>query len=72
MKNFILFLAVVCGAMSFVLLTVAKEGTSGPGWAMQMCKTTGSLCHNPQYLAFVAAAFAALWIVMIFVSAIRD
>jgi hypothetical protein len=29
-------------------------------------------CENPQQMAYVAAAFGGLWIVMKFVAALRD
>jgi hypothetical protein len=41
-------------------------------WAGQICRSAGALCHNPQLLAFAAAGLLALWLLMIFVSAIRD
>jgi hypothetical protein len=72
MKNFILFVAILCGGTSVLLFTVGKEALRGPSWAGQMCKAAGSLCHNPQLLAFAAAGLAALWLVILFVSAIRD
>ena len=70
MKSFILFLAFVCGGVSFLLYT-DKQFVSGV-WAGQICRNAGSLCHNPQLLAFTAAGLLALWLLMIFVSAIRD
>jgi hypothetical protein len=70
MKSFVLFLAFVCGAVSFLLYT-DKQFVSGV-WAGQICRSAGSLCHNPQLLAFAAAGLLGLWLLMIFVSAIRD
>jgi hypothetical protein len=55
-----------------LFFTAAKEAADGPSWASDVCKAAGSLCHSPQQLAFVAAGLAALWIVAMFVSAIRD
>jgi hypothetical protein len=72
MKNFILFLAIVCGGASFLFFTAAKQAADGPNWASQMCKAASSLCHSPQLLAFTAAGLGALWLVTILLSAIRD
>jgi hypothetical protein len=72
MKSFILFLALVCGGVSFLLYT-DNQFVSG-NWAGQICRSAGALCHNPQLLAFAfaAAGLLALWLLTIFVSAIRD
>jgi hypothetical protein len=72
MKNFFLFLAIVCGGVSALLFIAAENAARGTNWASQVCKTAGSFCHSPQQLAFAAAGLGALWVVMIFVSAIRD
>jgi hypothetical protein len=70
MKSFVLLLTLVFGAVSFFLYT-DKQFVSG-GWTGQICRSAGSLCYNPQLLAFAAAGLLALWLLMIFVSAIRD
>ena len=70
MKALTLFLALVCGAASFLLYT-DRQFISG-GWAGQLCKSAGSLCHEPQQLASAAAGLLALWFLMVFVSAIRN
>jgi hypothetical protein len=70
MKSFILFLALVCGGVNFVLYT-DRQFISG-SWAGQICRSAGSLCHNPQLLAFGAGGLLALWLPMVFLSAIRD
>jgi hypothetical protein len=72
MRNFILFVAIVCGGASFLFFTAAKEVSDGPNWASQVCTAASALCHSPQLLAFAAAALAALWVLTMFVSAIRD
>ena len=74
MKNFILFLAIVCGGVSVTFYTAAKEVANGPNWASNLCSASRSLslCQNPRQLALGAAGLAALWLVMAFVSAIRD
>jgi hypothetical protein len=74
MKNFILFLAIVCGGVSVTFYTAAKEAADGPNWASNLCSASHSfsLCQNPQQLVIAAAGLAALWLVMVFVSAIRN
>jgi hypothetical protein len=72
MKNFILFVAMVCGGASFLFYTAAREAPDGSSWAIQVCRAANSLCQSPQLLAFTAAALIALWVVAMFVSAIRD
>jgi hypothetical protein len=74
MKNFILFLAIVCGGVSVTFYTAAKEVANGPNWASNLCSASRalSLCQNPRQLAIAAVGLAALWLVMAFVSAIRD
>jgi hypothetical protein len=71
-KNFILFLAIVCGGVSFLFFTAAKEAADGPNWASQVCKVAVTLCYNPRQLALAAVGLGALWLVVMFVSAIRD
>jgi hypothetical protein len=70
MKALTLFLALVCGAVS-CLLYADSQFVRG-GWAAQLCKSAGSLCHEPQELAFVAIGLFAFWLLMVFVTAIRD
>jgi len=57
---------------AFCFFTAAKEAADGPNWASDVCKAAGSLGYRPQQLAFVAAGLAGLWIVAMFVPAIRD
>jgi hypothetical protein len=74
MKNFILFIAIVCGGVCVMFYAAAKEASNGPNWASNLCSASRplSLCQNPRQLAFAAVGLAALWLVMAFVSAIRD
>jgi hypothetical protein len=67
MANFILLLAIICAAASFVLFTA-----DGTGWVNDMCSTARSLCHSPQQVAYAAVGLAGLWIVLRIVSAVRD
>jgi hypothetical protein len=72
MKSFFLFLAIVSAGAYVVLLTAAKEAADGPNWASALCKTAQPLCHMPQQLLYACAGLAALWMVAVFVSAIRN
>jgi hypothetical protein len=74
MRNFILFLAIVCGGMTVMFYTAAKEAADGPNWASKLCSASRSfsLCQDPRQLAFVAAGLVALWLLIMFVSAIRN
>jgi hypothetical protein len=72
MKNFILVLAIVCAGAYVVFLSAAKEAADGPSWASDVCKSAQSLCHTPQQCLYVAAGLAALWLIAVFVSAIRN
>jgi hypothetical protein len=69
--NFLLFLAILCSG-SWFLLSNAGELTNEARWANSMCSAAGSLCSNPQPLAWAALGIAVLWLVIKFVSAVRD
>ena len=69
--NFLLFLAILCSG-SWFLLSNAGELTNEARWANSVCSAAGSLCSNPQPLAWAALAIAVLWLVIKFVSAVRD
>jgi hypothetical protein len=74
MKNFILFIAIVCGRVCVMFYAAAKEAADGPNWPSNLCSASRSLslCQNPRQLAFAAVGLPALWLAMAFVSAIRD
>jgi hypothetical protein len=66
MKSFILFLAIMCAGARLMLFVAASED-----WGRGVCRAARALCDNPEQLAFAAAGLAGLWIVVMFVSAIR-
>jgi hypothetical protein len=74
MKSVILFLAILSVSTSFMLSTAAKQAVDGPNWASDLCRAgrSLSLCQNSLPLAYAGVGLAALWIFMMFVSAIRD
>jgi hypothetical protein len=47
MRNFILFLAILCAAGSFMFFTAAKEAPDGPSWATGVCSSARFWCHDP-------------------------
>jgi hypothetical protein len=69
--NFLLFLAILSSG-SWFLLYNAGELTGDVHWANSVCSVAGSLCSNPQPLAWAALGFVVLWLVIKFVSAVRD
>jgi hypothetical protein len=70
MKSFILLLAVLSGAASFLLFTVGNPDASN--WTSGVCSAAQSLCRHPLPMAYAAAGLAGLWVVLMFISAIRD
>jgi len=70
MTNFLLFLVVVCCVawLFFNFAFLADELS----WSAIVCSTVPRLCSNPQPLAFAAGGFAVLWLLIRFVSAVRD
>jgi len=72
MAGFILLLAVLLAAASVTFYSAAHLAVDGPNWASNMCSTAKLLCHSPKQMAYAAAALAALWLLMRFLSAVRD
>jgi hypothetical protein len=72
MANFILLIAIVLGGASFVSFTATNLGADGPSWASDVCLAAPLVCQSPQPMVFATAGFAALWIAIKLVSALRD
>lgn len=74
MANLILLAAILLAGLSYASLTAADSvGTFGSHrWATSFCSTTHQLCQYPYELACAAAGLVAIWLLMKFVSAIRD
>ncbi len=72
MAKFILLLAILSAAASFVLFTVGNMAIDSPNWATDVCSAARLFCHNPQQLAYAAAGLAGLWLLVKIVSAVRD
>jgi hypothetical protein len=67
----LLILAIICGAASFSFYTANEGSGNVPNWASNICSAASELCHRPQVLAYAAVVFAALWVVIKFMSLIR-
>ena len=65
MKNFILFLAIVCGGVTVMFYTAAKEAADGPNWASKLCSASRSLSLCPTHgswpLSRVAWGYSGSW-----------
>ena len=73
MANFILLMAVVIAASSFVSYTAQDIAAAGYGqnWATDVCYAIPFACQSPQQTAYVAAGITGLWILLKFVAALR-
>ncbi len=74
MANFVLLIAVVLAGASFVSYTAQDIAAAGYGqnWASDACSLAPFACQSPHQMAYVTAGFTGLWILMKFVSALRD
>jgi hypothetical protein len=64
MRHIILFLVVVCTAVSSLFSYTATVIASEAHWATQVCTAVGDLCHRPLSFAVAAAALTSLWLMM--------
>lgn len=74
MANFVLLIAVLLAGASFVSFTAQEVAVAGYGqnWAGDFCWAAPLACQSPHQMAYVAAGFTGLWILVKFVSALRD
>jgi hypothetical protein len=72
MAKLLLLLAIICAFASFAFYSANGAVGDVPNWASTVCTAARSLCHNPREMAIAAAVFAGLWIVVAFLSAVRD
>jgi hypothetical protein len=66
MKNFILFLATVSGAATFLSFAAAV----GANWASQICTAASPLCHSPLTLVFATTGLMSFWLMMAVLSTV--
>jgi hypothetical protein len=49
-------MAVLLGGAAFVFNVAAAEIAVGTPWAADVCSTSPTFCHHPEYLAYAAGA----------------
>jgi hypothetical protein len=72
MANLLLLLAALCAGTSYAFYAANDAVGNVPNWASSACSAAPLLCHHPQQMAIAAACLAALWLLVKFVSAVRD
>jgi hypothetical protein len=74
MANFVLLIAVLLAGASFVSFTAQDVAAAGYGenWASDFCMAAPIACQSPHQMAYIAAGFTGLWLLMKFVAALRD
>ena len=72
MAKWLLLLAIICGAASVAFYTVNGAIGDAPNWASTACTAARSLCQSPGVSAIAAAVLALFWIVVAFLSSVRD
>jgi hypothetical protein len=72
MAKLLLLLAIICAGASFAFYSANGAVADVPNWANQVCSASRTLCQYPEGMAVAAAGLAGLWLMVAFVSAIRD
>ena len=72
MAKLLLPLAIVCAFASFAFYTANGAVGDAPNWASSVCTAAQSLCHRPRETAIAAAVLAGLWLLVMFLSSVRD
>jgi hypothetical protein len=72
MAKLLLLLAIICGAASFAFYTANGAIGDARNWASTVCTAARSLCQSPGVSAIAAAVLALFWIVVAFLSSVRD
>jgi hypothetical protein len=72
MAKLLLLLAIACAFASFAFYTANGAVGDAPNWASAVCTAARSLCHSPRETAIAAAVLAGLWILITFLSSVRD
>ena len=73
MANFVLFIAVLLAGASFVSFTAQDIAAAGYGqnWASDFCSAAPFACQSPYQMAYIAAGFTGLWVLVILVAALH-
>jgi hypothetical protein len=73
MANVILLIAILLAGASYTSFTARNAAVSdGPNWATNICSSAHQFCQYPYQMAYAAAGLTAFWLLLKFVSAIRD
>jgi hypothetical protein len=72
MAKLLLLLAIICGAASFAFYTANGAVGDPPNWASTVCTTVQPLCQSPGTAAIAATVLSAFWILVAFLSSVRD
>jgi predicted ribosomally synthesized peptide with SipW-like signal peptide len=74
MAGFILLIAILLAGASYASFTARSAVTNSyePNWATNLCSQAHQLCQYPYEMAYAAAGLTALWLLMKFVSAVKD
>ena len=74
MAGFVLLIAVLLAGLSYTSFTARSASAHfyGPNWATKLCSSASGLCEYPYEVAYAAAGLVALWLLMKFVSAVKD
>jgi hypothetical protein len=63
-------LALLLGGAAFLFKQAAGENAVGAAWASNVCSTSQTLCHHPEYLAYAAAVMLVLAIIARLIGAV--
>jgi hypothetical protein len=74
MAGLLLLIATLLAFASYTSYTAksAIAASDGLNWATNVCSSIPQFCKYPHEMAYTAAGLAGLWVLMRFVSAIRD
>jgi len=72
--NFILFVSIILAGTSYASFTARNvvDNSYEQNWAANLCSSAHQLCQHPHETAYAAGGYAALWLLMKFVSAIKN
>jgi hypothetical protein len=74
MSGIILLIAIILAGASFTAYTAKSTiaASDGPNWATNACSSIPHFCQYPHQMVYAAAGLAGLWVLLRFISAIRD
>ena len=63
-------LALLLGGAAFLFKQAAGEISVGAAWASNVCSTSQTFCHHPEYLAYAAAVMLVLAVIAKLISVV--